>query len=98
LEEHPVTAIQLFVIDKPLTFVIFLGIGYAVAEACLESSARVTISSSSHSRVSSSLKSLKDAYPSNETKVFGHVCDLSNPTVEKDIEKLFEACGKVDHM
>ncbi|KAN0089225.1 NAD(P)-binding protein [Hyaloscypha variabilis] len=74
------------------------GIGYAVAEACLESSARVTISSSSHSRVSSSLKSLTDAYPSNETRVFGHVCDLSNPTVEKDIEKLFEACGKVDHI
>ncbi|KAE9365163.1 NAD(P)-binding protein [Stipitochalara longipes BDJ] len=74
------------------------GIGYAVAEACLESSARVTISSSSHSRVSSSLKSLKDAYPSTETKIFGQVCDLSNQTVEKDIENLFQACGKVDHI
>ncbi|PMD11988.1 NAD(P)-binding protein [Hyaloscypha hepaticicola] len=75
------------------------GIGYSVAEACLESSASVTISSSSPDRVSSCVASLKASYPhSNTPKVSGHVCDLSQPTVEKDIEKLFEACGQVDHI
>jgi NAD(P)-dependent dehydrogenase (short-subunit alcohol dehydrogenase family) len=77
-----------------------LGIGYSVAEACLESNASVTISSSSHSRVSSSLNSLKISYPSNNNtpRAFGHVCDLSKPSVENDIENLFQACGKVDHI
>jgi NAD(P)-dependent dehydrogenase (short-subunit alcohol dehydrogenase family) len=76
------------------------GIGYSVAEACLESSASVTISSSSPDRVSSSVASLKASYPSdsNTPRVSGHVCDLSQPSVEKDIEKLFEACGQVDHI
>jgi NAD(P)-dependent dehydrogenase (short-subunit alcohol dehydrogenase family) len=76
------------------------GIGYSVAEACLESSASVTISSSSPERVSSSVASLKASYASdsNTLRVVGHVCDLSQPTVEKDIQKLFEACGQVDHI
>jgi NAD(P)-dependent dehydrogenase (short-subunit alcohol dehydrogenase family) len=72
------------------------GIGYAVAEASIESGARVTISSSSHDRVLSSIESLKNSYP--KALVEGHACDLSKPTVEKDIEELFKNTGKLDHI
>jgi len=95
---HQVLSSSPYLLPSIQTLTINPGIGYAVAEACLESSAHVTISSSNQSRVTSSLKTLKEAYPSSESKVFGHACDLSNPTLEKDIEKLLEACGKVDHM
>lgn len=72
------------------------GIGYAVAEASIESNARVTISSSSEDKVKSSIESLKKSYPSAE--VSGHKCDLSKPTLEKDLEELFEKVGKLDHI
>jgi NAD(P)-dependent dehydrogenase (short-subunit alcohol dehydrogenase family) len=74
------------------------GIGYAVAEACLESGARVTLSSSDEGRVASSIKSLKAAYPSYENHVSGYVCDLAEPNLEKEIENLFQKCGYKDHM
>lgn len=72
------------------------GLGFAVAEASLESGAFVTISSSSSSRVESSVEALKKSYPAG--KVQGYGCDLSKPTVEKDIEDLFTKTGKVDHI
>jgi len=72
------------------------GIGYCVAEGCIESGASVTISSSTQSRVSSAVKSLQSAYP--DSKVRGFICDLSKDTVEQDIEKLFEQTGNVDHI
>jgi len=72
------------------------GIGFAVAEASLESGASVTISSSRISRVESAVERLKKTYPSS--KVAGYPCDLSKPTLEKDIEALFEKTGKIDHI
>jgi len=72
------------------------GIGFAVAEASIESNARVTISSSSSTRVSSSVAALQKSYPS--AQVSGYVCDLSQPTVEQDIEALFKQVGTVDHI
>lgn len=72
------------------------GIGFAVAEASLASGARVTISSSNPSRVDSTTQRLQSSFP-NST-VAGHVCDLSKPTVEKDLETLFSKVGTVDHI
>ncbi|KAH6705148.1 hypothetical protein BKA61DRAFT_493110 [Leptodontidium sp. MPI-SDFR-AT-0119] len=72
------------------------GIGYAVAEASIESGALVTISSSSSTRVTFSIASLKISYPS--ATVSGYACDLSTPSLETDIEALFEKTGKVDHI
>jgi len=72
------------------------GIGFAVAEASIESGASVTISSSSTARVESSIQALQKSYPSS--KVQGFACDLSKPTLEKDIEALFEKTGTVDHI
>jgi NAD(P)-dependent dehydrogenase (short-subunit alcohol dehydrogenase family) len=74
----------------------YVGIGFCVAEASVESGARVTISSSSPKRVETALEALKKSYPSGT--VAGYACDLSSPTVESDIEGLFEKTGKVDHI
>ncbi|PVH86283.1 NAD(P)-binding protein [Cadophora sp. DSE1049] len=72
------------------------GIGFSVAEASLESGARVTISSSNPNRVRSSITSLQASYP--HATITGHVCDLSQPSLESDVAALFEKTGKVDHI
>ncbi|TGO52031.1 hypothetical protein BCON_0149g00190 [Botryotinia convoluta] len=72
------------------------GIGYCVAEASLESGASVTISSSSPDRVAKAVEKLKKSYP--DGKINGFPCDLSKPSLEADVEKLFEQTGKVDHI
>lgn len=72
------------------------GLGFGVAEASLASGAHVTVSSSNQSRVDSTVQNLKSSFP--QATVAGHVCDLSKPTCEKDIEALFEKVGKVDHI
>ena len=75
------------------------GIGYCVAEASLESGARVTISSSQSSRVDSSIASLLKTYPSAKDRLQGHACSLSNPSdLEANIQTLFEKVGTVDHV
>lgn len=74
------------------------GLGYAVAEACIESSAHITISSSSPSKITTSISTLKSSYPSTQIRISGHACDLSLPTLEQEIESLFEKTGKVDHV
>lgn len=72
------------------------GLGFGVAEASLASGAHVTVSSSNQSRVDSTVQNLKSSFP--EATIAGHVCDLSKPTCEKDIEALFAKVGKVDHI
>jgi len=72
------------------------GIGFSVAEASLESGARVTISSSSDSRVKSSISSLQKSYP--DGKITGRTCDLSKDSLEDDVSALFSKVGKVDHI
>lgn len=74
------------------------GIGFAVAEASLESGASVTISSSSSTRIATAVKKLKTSCPSRSSDIKGYPCDLSKPTLESDLEKLFEQTGKVDHI
>lgn len=72
------------------------GIGFAVAEGSLASGARVTVSSSSPSRVESAVQKLTSSFP--DSTVAGHACDLSKPTVEQDLEALFSKVGSVDHI
>ena len=72
------------------------GIGYSVAEACIEyGAATVVVSSSNESRVKSTVDRLKSAYPSltskGKTTVAGFACDLGNPeTTESNIENLLK--------
>ncbi len=79
-----------------LSWLTSAGIGYAVAEASIESNARVTISSSSSTRIETAIASLKKSYPSAD--VLGHPCDLSKSTLESDLETLFQKTGKIDHI
>lgn len=72
------------------------GIGFGVAEASLASGAQVTVSSSNQSRVDAAVEKLKNDFP--DQKVDGYTCDLSQPTVEQDLEALFSKVGKVDHI
>ena len=70
------------------------GIGYCVAEACLEFGALVVLSSSHQSRIDSSINELLKTYPSAQDRVDGYACDLSSPSVEASIEQLLKRCGE----
>ncbi len=67
------------------------GIGFGVAEACIEYGAFVTIASSSQSRVNQTLSTLRSSYPSSASKIFGSTIDLSQAdTLEDNYKRLFE--------
>jgi NAD(P)-dependent dehydrogenase (short-subunit alcohol dehydrogenase family) len=72
------------------------GIGYAVAEASIENGARVTVSSSQEASVKTTLERLSKSYP--DAQITGYSCDLSKPSVEADVEALFQKVGTVDHI
>ncbi|KAK7564908.1 hypothetical protein BKA81DRAFT_374903 [Phyllosticta paracitricarpa] len=68
------------------------GIGFGLAEALLEHGARVTISSSSATKLSTAVSQLSKAYPSaaNKRYIASHACDLGDPsTLESNITSLF---------
>lgn len=64
------------------------GIGFAVAEACLESGAKVTILGSTQTTVKIAVAKLRSANPFYAQQINdGVACDLSNPTdIEQDLE------------
>jgi len=75
------------------------GIGFAVAEACLEQGASVTISSSKQSRIEEAIERLSSAYPTKKEKIAGYPCNLGEEsTLESNVETLFQKTGKVDHI
>ena len=74
------------------------GIGFAVAQGCIEYGATVTVSSSSEKRVTGAVESIKKYYPSALDRISGHTCNLGRADVEANIEKLFSQAGKVDHI
>ncbi|KAK3715120.1 hypothetical protein LTR37_007330 [Vermiconidia calcicola] len=75
------------------------GIGYCVAEALVENGVHVTVSSSNQSRVEQTISRLQKAYPSAESRVSGHACNLGDEdTLESNIVDLLEKVGKVDHI
>lgn len=65
------------------------GIGFAVAGAILSSSptARLTLSSSSQTKIDFAIQRLKDCFPSSI--ISGYSCDLSTPELEASITSLF---------
>jgi len=74
------------------------GIGFAVAEASIESSATVTVSSSRLTSIESAISRISKSYPASTDKIRGFACDLATDEAEKNVEKLFEQTGKVDHI
>lgn len=76
----------------PLTTLPPSGIGYAVAEACLENGCTVTISSSNPDRIKTAVTKLQKTYPSYSKNISGHACDLSSPqTLESNLKTLLDA-------
>ncbi|KAI9828276.1 MAG: hypothetical protein M1819_006614 [Sarea resinae] len=69
------------------------GMGLGVAAASLENhAARVTISSSSASRLTAALSHLRSLYPSRASTLFGHTCDLAaQDGLEARITSLLDA-------
>ena len=78
------------------------GIGFGVAEACLDGGASVIISSSSADRVVKAIERLEATDSSNRGRVQGFTCYLgSSDTLEVETKKLFQQVakdGKLDHI
>ncbi|KAK0310153.1 hypothetical protein LTR82_014976 [Friedmanniomyces endolithicus] len=80
------------------------GIGYGVAEACLENGSIVTISSSNQSRIDQTIAKLQAAYPSAQSRITGHACNLGDQsTLETNLETLLKTVApsdskKLDHI
>jgi NAD(P)-dependent dehydrogenase (short-subunit alcohol dehydrogenase family) len=77
------------------------GIGLAVAEGALASHARVTISSSSPSKIAAAVSSLQSSHPNHN--VTGIPADLGNPSsLEPSLDSLFRSAvaanGTVHHV
>jgi len=77
------------------------GIGKAVAEGTLASGAKVTISSSSQSKVDGAVSTFKSTYPNSQ--LAGVAIDLGKPdTLEADLETLFKSAvaanGTIHHV
>ncbi|OAL39246.1 hypothetical protein AYO20_01564 [Fonsecaea nubica] len=62
------------------------GIGYGIAEACLEFGAKVVVASRSADKVAAAVDSLKTSYPEHAANVRGHTVDL-NTVASDDVEK-----------
>jgi NAD(P)-dependent dehydrogenase (short-subunit alcohol dehydrogenase family) len=70
------------------------GVGYAVAEACIEfRCARLTISGSRQPKIDATIARLRATYPSSTylTHISGHACDLSDlTTLETNLSSLLD--------
>lgn len=57
------------------------------------------ISSSNKSRVDAAVATLQKSYPSQTSRISGHVCDLSDKDkADANIKNLFEQTGKLNHV
>ncbi|TVY92184.1 Short-chain dehydrogenase/reductase [Lachnellula willkommii] len=65
------------------------GIGFAAAKLALEAGAHITIVSSSPTRVTSAVNSLKTSFP--DSQISGLACGLNLHGIESRVEKLFKA-------
>ena len=66
------------------------GIGFCVAEACLEFGAIVTVASSRQEKIDQTIKRLTASYPDAQDRVSGHVVDLAGAEVETALTSLFD--------
>lgn len=72
------------------------GIGFCIAEACLEYGSLVTIASSDSSKIEAAVSKLRSTYPSAKSNVHGQIVDLSNrDTLESELKNLFEQTVKI---
>ncbi|KAH6274308.1 hypothetical protein HBI38_078700 [Parastagonospora nodorum] len=80
------------------------GIGFSVAEACIEHGASVVLSSSNPTRVESAVSRIATAYPSKKSAIHGVTVDLGKPsTLENELEKVLKRSveilkGKLNHV
>lgn len=81
------------------------GIGFCVAEACIEHGARVIISGSRASKLSKALERLRNSYPTvSPDQINGYTCDLSKlDLLEESLEALLDSAstavgGKFNHI
>jgi NAD(P)-dependent dehydrogenase (short-subunit alcohol dehydrogenase family) len=80
------------------------GVGFGVAEACLEEGASVVITASRDETLNKALTRLKAAYPSLITRISGDVLTLGEEkTLEGNVKSFFEKLGqkgkfKLDHI
>lgn len=81
------------------------GIGYAVAEACVEYGCTVILSGSNSPKLANTVLRLKTSYPHvASSQIITHACDLSNKEdLESNIQTLLSvvtrgANGKLDHV
>ncbi|KAH7377698.1 hypothetical protein BKA66DRAFT_467649 [Pyrenochaeta sp. MPI-SDFR-AT-0127] len=80
------------------------GIGFSIAEACVEYGSLVTISSSNQNRVSNAVEKLKTSYPSAKERVAGLTVELSKADIlESELKTVLESAtkvlgGKLDHV
>jgi NAD(P)-dependent dehydrogenase (short-subunit alcohol dehydrogenase family) len=80
------------------------GIGFCVAEAGIESGAKVIISGSRQSKIDSAIERIKSSYPDCGTRISGHACDLADTdALEQNLEALLkfatsEGTKKLDHV
>ncbi|KAI0805500.1 oxidoreductase [Xylaria sp. FL0064] len=78
------------------------GIGRGVVEASLESGARVTLAGSSQSSADAAVAAIKAEYSDAGAQLVGLGCDLSQSTVEADLDALLsraaQLSGEIDHI
>lgn len=77
------------------------GIGFCVAEACIEFGAIVTIASSRQERVDRAIERLTTSYPDAKARISGCSVDLASDDVEDELKRLFEFAtknGNLDHV
>lgn len=79
------------------------GIGYAVAEGCIEYGATVLISGSNQAKLDKTVQRLKTSYPDvSEDQIATHLCDLSDANaLDSNLKALldsFTKSGKINHV
>jgi NAD(P)-dependent dehydrogenase (short-subunit alcohol dehydrogenase family) len=106
---QPITFLTMKYVNKLenkhiLVFGATSGIGFCVAEACVEFGARVTISGSNQERLDKTVQRLVESYPSSKDKIKTAVGDLSDETtVESNIKAVLEKAtdggqDKINHI
>ena len=78
------------------------GIGFGIAEACVELGATVVVASSKQENIDKAVKKLQGSYPDASNRVSGHIVDLAIEP-EDSLKKLFESAtgqgsNKIDHI
>ncbi|KAL0938558.1 Tropinone reductase 2 [Colletotrichum truncatum] len=66
------------------------GVGFAVAEGCIEFGASVVLVGRTKIKVEEAVQRLGATYPNASERVRGYACDISSKTAEDDITNLFE--------